>query len=595
MSENEESRPLGAERAEASVADVAVLVNQLGYDARGPKRLVLQCRRKPRKPPHRFSILEEATGQLLYAGGWEPFGRVNGGTPDDWGFWYWRGDAGDLERAGRFVVETEVDGATCRSPVFAVGPDLLWKRLAPLLVEYIRRSRNTKPHGVLEGEERHYDVSGGWFELGDHGGTLMRDAWKVLWGLIQARERDPFLEAVREEVLYGSAWWKHIMLQYPASGRIISGMGGWLADGGRLAWHDYPCGEQQHEKLLSLALYLMLYRYLHDSGFLKRADKMWSFYADWLASDRIFSTYDEFASRRAARAAEGGAKGAGPAADAKRSQADRAEECRASWPTPGRNFTLIDDAAFLFGVVETFRELKRRAYLEYAHDIIDRLLAEAQDPDVRRFQWNNFADHLHATSLAYFAAQQPGDPRTELIARHLEEFADGLVREAESASPFAVARKNFAGCEAWRPDGQLADVPVGFFDRRPEGTGLNLEYGMEAWQMLWVNRVVAKPEYRRFALAHIDWVLGLNPRSVCMVKGVGGGARAFTPASVPDGAVCYGLVSDGPRDRPWLGEWPATPRGSAQTAETVGGHKPWAQSEARLGSVAALLLALSMT
>jgi hypothetical protein len=579
-----EAKPLREERAEAPSAEVAVLVNQVGYDTRGPKRLVLQCRRKPRKPPHRFSILEEGTGQLLYAGGWEAFGRVNAGTPDDWGFWYWRGEASDFERAGRFLVETEVDGTAYRSPVFAVGPDLLWKRLAPLLVEYFRRSRNTRPHGVLEGEERHYDVSGGWFELGDHGGTLMRDAWKVLWSLIQARERDPFLESAREEMLYGSTWWKHIMLHYPRSGRIISGMGGWLADAGRLAWHDYPCGEQQHEKLLSLALYLMLYRYLHDSGFLKRADKMWSFYSDWLTTDRIFSTYYESASAKAAAARPG----AQPAAE-------QAQQCRSSWPTPGRNFTLVDDAALLFGVVEMLRELKRRTYLEYAQDIIDRLLAEAQDPEARRLQWNNFADHLHATSLAYFAAQRPDDPHTELISRHLEEVFDGLVRQAESASPFAIARKHFAGCEAWRPDGRLADVPVGFFNRQPEGTGLNLEYGMEAWQMLWVNRVVAKPEYRRFALAHIDWVLGLNPRSLCMVKGVGSGAPPFTPGNVPDGAVCYGLVSDGSRDRPWLGDWPATPRGSAQTAESVGGHEPWAQSEARLGSAAALLLALSMT
>ncbi len=559
------------------VADVEVLVNQVGYDAGGPKRVVLQCRNKPGKRPHRFSVLQEGTSQLLYAGGWERFGRVGKGS-DDWGFHYWRGDFTELERAGRVLIETEVDGETYRSSAFEIGPDLLWKRLAPLALDYFHRSRSTDKNGVLEEEGRHYDVSGAWFELGDRGGTLMRDAWKVLWALVQARERDSFLEPVRGEMSYGSLWWKRVMIHYPRSGRLISGVGGWRSDQGRIAWYDYPHGNQQHEKLMSLALYLMLFRQLHDSGFLKRAEKMWLFYRDWITTDRIFSVYHEAV----------GAGGPG------------GHQARSSWPAPGRNVTLVDDAAFLFGDVEMFRGLKQRPYLEHAGELVDRLLAEAQKPRTRRLQWNNFADHLHATSLAYFAFHLPEDPHSKVIARELEDFFDGLIQEAEAASPFGIARKNFAGCEAWRPRGRLKSVAAGFFDTSPQGTGLNLEYGLEAWQALWVSRVVPKPEYRRYAQAHIDWILGLNPRGLCMMRGVGSVVPPMAPGGGTNGCVCYGLVSDGHHDRPWLGTWPeAHEVGADAEADTdsarIGGHPLWAQCEARLGTTASLLLALSMT
>ena len=552
------------------IADVEVLVNQVGYDAVAPKRVVLQCRREPRQNPHRFSVLAEGSGQLLHAGGWESFGRVGEGD-DDWGFHYWRGDFSELERAGRVFIETEVDGGACRSPVFEIGPDLLWKRLAPLALDYFRLSRNLEANGVLEGEERYYEVSGAWYELGDHGGTLMRDAWKVLWALAQARDCDPFLESAREEIHYGSLWWKRIMIQYPRTGRIISGMGGWKSDTGRLSWYDYPQGDYQHEKLMSLALYAVLFRHLRDSGFLKRAEKMWSFYRDWITSDRIFSVYHE---------AVGDSGGDAP---------------RTSWPAPGRNVALVDDAAFLFGDVEMLRELKQRSYLEHAWELVDRLLTEAQDPEVRRLQWNNAADHLHATSLAYFAAHVPEDQRSEVIASELEAFLDEVTHDAETASPFGVGRKNFAGCEAWRPRGRLKNVPTGFFDRRREGRGLNLEYGLEAWQALWVDRVVPKSEYRRYAQAHIDWILGLNPRGLCMMKGVGSVVPPMSPGEAYDGCVCYGLVSDGRHDRPWLGPWPDADEVGTEADASVAGHPPWAQCEARLGTTASLLLALSTT
>jgi len=543
------------------IGDVEVLVNQVGYDATGPKRVVLQCRREPRRKPHRFSVIAEGSGQLLYAGGWEPFGRVGEGE-DDWGFHYWRGEFTELERAGRVCIETEVDGQTCRSSVFEIGPDLLWKRLAPLALDYFRLSRNLEANGVLEGEERYYEVSGAWYELGDHGGTLMRDAWKVLWALSQARDRDPFLESAREEMGYGSLWWKRIMIHYPRTGRIISSMGGWKDDTGRIAWYDGPHGDRQHEKLMSLALYAVLFRHLRDSGFLKRAGKMWSFYRDWITSDRIFSVYHE------AVGADGDP-----------------EPPRTSWPTPGRNVALVDDAAFLFGDVEMLRELKQRSYLEHARELVDRLLAEAQDPEVRRLQWNNVADHLHATSLAHFAAYVPEDPRSEVIANELEAFLDELAGEAEAASPFGVGRKNFARCEAWRPRGRLRRAVTAFFDPDPQGRGLNLEYGLEAWQALWVNRVVPKPEYRRYAQAHIDWVLGLNPRRLCMMKGVGSTVPTMAPGGAHDGCICYGLVSDGGHDRPRLDSWD----------EPDADPQARAQCEARLGTTAGLLLALSTT
>ena len=54
-------------------------------------------------------------------------------------------------------------------------------------------------------------------------------------------------------------------------------------------------------------------------------------------------------------------------------------------------------------------------------------------------------------------------------------------------------------------------------------------------------------------------------------------------------------MSDGRHDRPWLGTWPDADEAGAEADATVAGHPVWAQCEARLGTTASLLLALSTT
>ena len=77
----------------------------------------------------------------------------------------------------------------------------------------------------------------------------------------------------------------------------------------------------------------------------------------------------------------------------------------------------------------------------------------------------------------------------------------------------------------------------------------------------------------------------------------GGGSVVppMAPGGAHDGCICHGLVSDGRHDRPWLGTWPDADEAGAEADATVAGHPVWAQCEARLGTTASLLLALSTT
>ncbi len=560
-------------------SQLEVLVNQVGYDLYGSKEFVVQASQNSGQKKGKFYIRNLFTGKRVYSGELEYFGGVYENTSDDWGFRYWRGEFSSLQEPGKYSVEVDFGRVKGCSYSFRVDQSLLFKRTISVSLSYLKAIRNRNlNNGILEDDGKFYDCNGGWYEMGTFGSTFMRDASLTMWALINLYERRTCEETVAglsqsilDEIVWGAKWWKKIMIHYPQSGQIIAGMGGWHKDNGVLTWYDPPYGLHQHRVLLSVYLYAKLYQILGDSSFIDRAKLMWDHYKDWILTDKIFSLYHDRHGKN---------------------QQDYGVSYYASWAEPEKNYTKVDDAAFLFGDIELYKITGEEKYRKHGEAIAKRLLDEAQGIEGCFKYWNNCWDHLHATSLAYFTLNFPTHPFSSTIRKELEKFADALLEDARENSPFSIARKQMIYYLGWNPNGIPLNTDKGYFNRGDEGKGNNPQYGLEAWQLLLISKAVPKKEYVDFARAHLNWILGINPRNYCMMQGMGSYSPSMERWCRFDGAICHGLVSDHEKDKPWMGTW--FDNALDPHKDTIAGHKVWAQAETMIRGTAGYLMALSL-
>lgn len=566
-----------------------VLVNQVGYDCKHSKKFIVQTKTGLSHKAGSFKLIDKESDRVAYSGGLTFWGRVNRDTPDDWGFDYWVGDFSEHTDEGTYELFVTVGDRTEKSYPFEIGERILWRKLAPAAFSYYKNARNCKENfdfsekrldkdweprsfqenGILEDDGRYYDVNGAWFEFGTYGGTFMRDAARVMLSVLESVEREPSNGKIRDELAWGATWWEKIMIHYPESGAIIAGMGGWHADNGKVAWYDYPFGLHEYFKFYSLLIYARLYELTREEKFLKQGELMWEYYHQWVDTDKVFSLYYSTG----------------------KSQEEDGINYKASWKEPGFNYTKVDDAAFLFGDVALYMATGNKRYLEHAEKLVDNILSEVEDKDSFFKYWNNNYSHDNPSALAYFVQKLPDHPKAGLIKSRLEAFLDAMIEESE-ASPFGIARKNFIYYETWNPEGRKPDSTRSFFNRSEEGKGVNPEYGLEIWQSLLINSVVPKKKYVDFALNHIHWILGLNPRNVCMMKGVGSHNPRIKPGGSLNGCICHGLIADHEHDRPWMGVW--MDESLDWHKDSLAGYKIWAQGESLIRGTACFMMGLAL-
>ncbi|HHV59712.1 MAG TPA: hypothetical protein GXX49_05410 [Clostridiaceae bacterium] len=107
-----------------------------------------------------------------------------------------------------------------------------------------------------------------------------------------------------------------------------------------------------------------------------------------------------------------------------------------------------------------------------------------------------------------------------------------------------------------------------------------------------INSVIPKKEYVDFALNHINWILGINPRNLCMMKGIGTNNPRIRPGGTLDGCICHGIIADHEFDRPWLGIWMDDKLDWHK--DYIAGYKIWAQGEALIRGTSCFMMGLSL-
>jgi hypothetical protein len=207
------------------LAQVHVLVDQVGYDTTAPKQALIEGTSADHAQG--YTVVNAETGAVVAQGVLKPAGKVF-----HWGDRvFWTADFSGVNTPGHYALQTSVDGKTVTSCAFAIDVDLLERSTLSNVLYYFKGQRVTGAfdragsHLPLPGDKGGYvDVRGGWYDAtGDYGVHLSHQnptsyfnpqqvplvAWSLLksYDVLKARNDDNFSEYERrmlDEGLFGA-------------------------------------------------------------------------------------------------------------------------------------------------------------------------------------------------------------------------------------------------------------------------------------------------------------------------------------------------------------------------------------------------------
>jgi hypothetical protein len=207
------------------LAQVHVLVDQVGYDTTAPKQALIEGTSADH--PQGYTVVNAESGAVVAQGALQPAGEVF-----RWGDRvFWTVDFSRVNTPGHYALQTTVDGKTVTSCAFAIDVDLLERSTLSNVIYYFKGQRVTgafdraDSHLPLPGGKGGFvDVRGGWYDAtGDYGVHLSHQnptsyfnpqqvplvAWSLLksYDVLKARNDDNFSEYERrllDEGLFGA-------------------------------------------------------------------------------------------------------------------------------------------------------------------------------------------------------------------------------------------------------------------------------------------------------------------------------------------------------------------------------------------------------
>jgi hypothetical protein len=207
------------------VAQVHVLVDQVGYDTTAPKQALIEGTMADH--PQGYTVVNADTDAVVAQAALKPEGKVF-----NWGNrYFWTVDFSRINKPGHYALQTTVDGKTVTSCAFEIKDDLLERTTLSNIIYYFKGQRVTgafdraDSHLALpDGKGGFVDVRGGWYDAtGDYGVHLSHQnptsyfnpqqvplvAWSLLksYDVLRARKDDNFSEYERrmlDEGLFGA-------------------------------------------------------------------------------------------------------------------------------------------------------------------------------------------------------------------------------------------------------------------------------------------------------------------------------------------------------------------------------------------------------
>lgn len=493
---------------------VRVHVNQVGYEPSLPKSLVVAT-----------SFLPARSGQdeltLLDPDGWSvgvypliPSGRINSGTSDDWGWYFWRVDFSDFAETGTYRAVARIGDVQGESPSFRIGRDVLFGSTANLGVEFffVQRCGFDVPgwHRACHLDDAklpdgtHIDATGGWHSAGDYNKLMYENGdGGVAYALLEAYQAAPecFAERDRDgdgvpDVLDEALWGADFVakMQVPETGALRKD----VSQGPGRTWMKWLPPDEHTDNVVGTD---------DDPVILEGEGSSPLVIAAWMRLAALVPERETGYRGRALRlwnhATGGGTKGHGP--------------------------------HLMLSALELYRHTGEQAYLDYARQCVEAMLGQQVREGRRQGAFGTYGEYA-AGALAQFALAYPDDPLVGRIRVALGAYVTFCASTADN--PFGLAK-------------QSVGEPEYFFEPT-SGYGHNFEILARAWAALLVYRLIGDDRAARYAVDQVDWVFGKNPYGLCMFEGAGafnppryhhrydsipGRERGAVPGAIPNGFV----------------------------------------------------------
>jgi len=216
---------IAAASVQSCCSQVRVLVDQVGYEAHGPKRAIVSGTAADH--PGQFALLDAGTRKIVLTGSLQPAGQVKAWD----GFVFWTADFSEWQKPGHYIVQVTIGRAETSSCLFEINENILERDTLSNVIYYFKGQRAS---GDFDKADRHLaipdepgkfvDAHGGWYDAtGDYGIHLSHQnltsyfnpqqvplvAWSLLasYRILEARGDDNFSEYRRrmiDEGLYGA-------------------------------------------------------------------------------------------------------------------------------------------------------------------------------------------------------------------------------------------------------------------------------------------------------------------------------------------------------------------------------------------------------
>jgi hypothetical protein len=210
--------------AQTGLAQVRVLVDQVGYETGAPKQAIVEGADEDH--PQKFALIDTDSGKTVLEADLKSSGKVYAWE----GRVFWTADFSSWQKAGHYAVRLHTATGDVSSCPFAISEDILERETLSNVVYYFKGQRAS---GLMDAADRHLqipgesgfvDAHGGWYDAtGDYGIHLSHQnptsyfnpqqvpltAWSLLksYAALEARKNDNFSEYERrmlDEGLYGA-------------------------------------------------------------------------------------------------------------------------------------------------------------------------------------------------------------------------------------------------------------------------------------------------------------------------------------------------------------------------------------------------------
>jgi hypothetical protein len=450
-------------------------------------------------------------------------GRVQGGTTNDWGWYFWRADFSRFQKPGVYRAAALADKVRAESSQFRIERDLLLKETAQSAVDFffIQRCGFAVPgwHKACHLDDAnlpdgaHIDATGGWHSAGDYNKLMYENGdGGVVFALLTAqakapeifrrfdRDADGWCDAL-DEADWGARFVAKMQIQ------DTGGLRNHVNQGPGRNWTKWSAPEEHTDNTVGTADDPIIQPGEGNSPFLIGG---WARLSVLMKQRGMTNDY-----------------------------LDRSVKL---WKHASKAGTQLGSPHLLLGALDLHRVTGEAAYLDYARHSVESLLSQQVTNGNRRGAFGDYGE-LSAGALASFVLAYPDSPFAPPIRHALTGYVTFCVSTAKN--PFGLCTRS-------------ADEANGFF---PPDLGHNFQLLMRAWAAGLTYRVTHDPRALTFAADQLDWVLGKNPVGLCMFEGKGtrnppryhhrynsipGKERGAVPGTIPNGFVREMGLADRP-------------------------------------------------